>query len=287
MAMERISAKKMSVATRLLFSLAAIAIAAPSVALELPRPSPVPGGVALVPLDGIFQTTPTVHYHHKRVLVARDGERWVAVVGIPLSDRPGRHEIQVRDQRGRPRRVGFMVKAKDYETQRLTIKDKRKVEPNAEDMKRIRRETARIQAAFTTWTEEPLATMRMPAPIDGVRSSSFGLRRIFNGQPRKPHSGMDIAAPAGTLIHAPADGRVINVGDYFFNGNSIFIDHGQGLITMYCHLQEIRVHEGQMVHRGDILGTVGQTGRVTGPHLHWSISLNDARIDPALFISDE
>jgi len=285
--MDRKATRRTSVATRLLVLSAAIGVTAPSVALELPRPSPVPGGIALVALDGTFQTAPTVHYHHDRVLVAQDGDRWIAVVGIPLSDRPGRHEIQVRDQRGRDRRVGFMVQSKEYQTQRLTIKDKRKVEPNAEDMKRIRRETARITAAFTTWTDEPLATLRMHAPIDGQRSSSFGLRRFFNGQPRKPHSGMDIAAPAGTLIHAPADGRVINVGEYFFNGNSVFIDHGQGLITMYCHLQEILVHEGQTVHRGDIIGKVGQTGRVTGPHLHWSISLNDARVDPALFISDE
>jgi len=277
----------MSAATRPLVLSAAIGLTAPAVALELPRPSAVPGGIALVPLDGTFQTAPTVHYHHKRVLVAQNGDLWTAVVGIPLTDKPGRHEIQVLDNRGRARRVGFMVQAKEYRTQRLTIKDKRKVEPNADDLKRIRRETARIQAAFTTWTEEPMATLRMPAPIDGERSSSFGLRRFFNGQPRKPHSGMDIAAPEGTLIHAPADGRVINVGEYFFNGNSVFIDHGQGLITMYCHLQEILVHEGQTVHRGDIIGKVGQTGRVTGPHLHWSISLNDARVDPALFISDE
>jgi len=278
---------RMSTMTRMLVLSTTVGFAAPSVALELPRPSPVPGGVALVPLDGTFPSAPTVQYHHNRVLVTQDGDRWVAVVGIPLSDRPGRHEVHVRDQRGRDRRVGFMVKSKEYLTQRLTIKDKRKVEPNAEDLKRIRRETARIQAAFATWTDEPMATLRMPAPIDGERSSSFGLRRFFNGQPRNPHSGMDIAAPAGTLIHAPADGRVINVGEYFFNGNSVFIDHGQGLITMYCHLQEILVHEGQTVHRGDIIGKVGQTGRVTGPHLHWSISLNDARVDPALFISDE
>jgi murein DD-endopeptidase MepM/ murein hydrolase activator NlpD len=270
-----------------LAGLLALAVSAPVEALELPRPSPVPGGIALVPIDGQFTSPPLVHYHDNRVLVTQEKGRWIAVVGIPLSDRKGRHEIQVQDGRGRTRRVGFMVSAKDYQTQRLTIKDKRKVEPNAEDLKRINAESKRIAAAFTTWSDEPLETLRLAAPIDGERSSSFGLRRFFNGQPRQPHSGMDIAAPEGTPIHAPADGRVIAVGDFFFNGNSVFIDHGQGLITMYCHLSKIRVQEGQRVQRGEILGAVGQTGRVTGPHLHWSVSLNDARIDPALFISDE
>jgi murein DD-endopeptidase MepM/ murein hydrolase activator NlpD len=153
-------------------------------------------------------------------------------------------------------------------------------------MVRINRESAEMGAAFSSWDETQAPVMQMRAPVDGVRSSSFGLKRFFNDQPRAPHSGMDIAAAEGTPIYSPAPGIVRATGNYFFNGNTIILDHGHGLITLYCHMNTIDVAVGDKIETGEQIGKVGQTGRVTGPHLHWSINLNNVRVDPALFIAE-
>jgi hypothetical protein len=260
-------------------------------ALELPRPSAVPGGVAVVPLDYKGEHPPRVYYLNRRVMVTQIEGRWTAIVGIPLTARPGPQTLEIREDLARvkdpadpPLTVSFDIHDKTYPTQRITLKDRRMVEPSAEDLRRILRESARIGEAFAHWSDYALPQWPFDQPVPGAKSSSFGMRRIFNGQPRAPHSGMDIAAPPGTPVKAPADGQVINAGNYYFNGKTVFLDHGEGVVTMYCHLSSIRVHEGQTVHRGDVIGEVGMTGRVTGPHLHWSVSLNDARVDPALFL---
>ena len=255
-----------------------------AMAMPLPRQSAVPGGIVILPLEYQGSTAPTVTYRDERVLVTGTSGQWQAVIGVPLSAKPGPQSIRIFDSDGSSHVKTFVIKDKQYRTQRLTIKDKRKVEPTAEDLQRIARERQRINAALEHWSDREPDTLVMTAPIDGIRTSSFGLRRIYNGQPRKPHSGMDIAAPQGTVIMAPAAGRVINIGSYFFNGNSVFLDHGEGLITMYNHMNTIDVQEGQEVRAGDRLGTVGSTGRVTGPHLHWGVSLNNARVDPALLL---
>ena len=249
----------------------------------LPNTDAVPGGVVIVDVGAANDPAPVVRYRKKRVMVLAANGRWQAVVGIPLTTKIGKHQLQIA---GRKQAVSFKVSNKKYAEQHITIKDKHKVNPDAEDMKRIRGERGRINAALAHWQAQDTVETRFTLPVTGRLSSPFGLRRFFNEQPRKPHSGIDIAAPAGTPVVAPADGRVIENGNFFFNGNSVFIDHGQGLVTMYCHMSRIDVKPGQIVRRGQIIGAVGQTGRVTGPHLHWSVSLNDARVDPSLFIEN-
>lgn len=251
----------------------------------LPLVAPVPGGVAVVCVGGGHDRAPRVEFDGRRVMVTRAGAGWQAVVGLPLALKPGAHRLSVREDRGSPRSVGFSVAGHDYETQRLTIADRRMVEPGRKDLIRIARERESLNRAFGTWSDSAPESVSFDLPAEGRLSSDFGLRRFFNNEPRQPHSGLDIAAPAGTPVTAPAAGTVIETGNFFFNGQTVVLDHGQGLITMYNHLSRIDVSRGARVARGEKIGAVGRTGRVTGPHLHWSVSLNNTRIDPALFLS--
>lgn len=252
-------------------------------ALELPVQSTVPGGVAIISIQS--KEKPKAYYYDRKVMVLSDSENWKAIVGIPLSAHTGTHEIIVKGN-GLETSYKFDVSKKDYETQYLTIKNKRKVNPNEQDMTRIIKEKKLISKAKSHWSENEAVSMNFIQPAEGPYSSPFGLRRFFNNQPRRPHSGLDIAAPKGAPIIAPADGVVINTGNYFFNGNTVFLDHGQGLITMYCHMDSISIKEGTPVRTGDIIGEVGLTGRVTGAHLHWSVMLNNVTVDPILFLSN-
>lgn len=260
-----------------------IVVLIPALTSALPRPESVPGGVAVIAV-GDGEQAPRAHYGGKRVLVAREQDGWYAIVGLPLEAQPGAHFLEVQPADGPRQRLQFEVVSKDYAEQRLVIKDKRKVEPNAADLRRIAQETVRINQALRRFSDRSDVVTDFEWPAAGPTSSPFGLRRFFNDQPRKPHSGLDIAAPEGAPIHAPAAGRVVDAGDFFFNGNTVFIDHGQGLVTMYCHMSRIDVRVGEDIDAGDLIGAVGSTGRVTGAHLHWSVSLNDARVDPSLFL---
>ncbi len=248
---------------------------------SLPINNTVPGGVAVIKLNIASNTpAPRVTFKKRRIMVKEKNELWHAIVGIPLNTKAGKYFIQMSNGKKYP----FTVKDKKYKTQYLTIKNKRKVNPTKEDMVRIIKEKKIIRAVFRKWRNMPNVQTEFITPVDGPFSSPFGLRRFFNKQPRRPHSGLDIAAASGTPVRAAAAGVVSNTGDYFFNGNSVFIDHGQGLITMYFHLSKVKAKSGQTVKQGDIIGEVGMTGRVTGPHLHWSVNLNNTRVEPTLFL---
>ncbi|MEO7773433.1 MAG: peptidoglycan DD-metalloendopeptidase family protein [Steroidobacteraceae bacterium] len=252
-------------------------------AADLPKGSAVPGGVVLLPVGSSKSPAPTVTYGGKRVLTVENDGQWTAVVGIALAAKPGPIQIDVQPLGGarETRTVGILDKK--YTAQYLTVKPGQ-VNLATQDSKRVVEDQKRIKAAMNTFTDTAPRTLQLKVPVAGPRSSSFGLRRFFNKEPRAPHSGMDIAAATGTPIIAPADGVIVEAGDFFFNGNTVFVDHGRGLITMYCHLSKFDVKPGDIVNTGDRLGEVGATGRVTGPHLHFGVTLNGTLVDPALFL---
>jgi murein DD-endopeptidase MepM/ murein hydrolase activator NlpD len=272
----------------LLAALAALALPASRVAAATtlpgvwPRALQVPGGVARLSL-GRAAERPVAYSGDVPLLVLGDAAEWTAVVGIALAAEPGEASITVETAGGR-RTVPYAIAPKRYSEQRLKV-EPRTVDLSPEDQARYERERAHQALVMATLTDPPrAASLPMLAPTPGRRSSSFGLRRVFNGQPRNPHSGMDIAAATGTPVVSPLPARVIDTGDYFFNGNTVWLDHGGGLLSLMCHLSAIDVKPGDVLKTGERLGAVGATGRVTGPHLHWGVMLNRTMVDPALFL---
>jgi len=242
------------------------------------KASAVPGGVAVIPVAGREQP-PKVTFHGEPVLVRHGASGWLAVVGIPLSTKPGQETLEVDGKAH-----SFTVKPKHYPEQRVQLKNPRLVNPNAEDEARIAKETLLITPAWKVWPEGMSPSLAFRQPTPGALTASFGMRRIFNGEPKSPHPGLDIRAPQGQAVRAPAAGVVVLTGDFFYAGNAVFLAHGEGVVSLFCHLSKTAVKQGQVVKAGDLLGEVGMTGRATGPHLHWSLSLNNARVDPKLFL---
>lgn len=251
-------------------------------AYALPREATVPGGIALIRL-GNGSERPQAWFGDKRTAVLHDRQGWVALVGLPLALDPGEHNLRVLSG-GTEETKPIRVAAKHYPLQRLTVPDHRKVEPPPEDMLRIEREQKRIDEIKALFRDEPDIDLAFRPPAQGRLSGNFGLRRVINGLERMPHAGIDFAVPVGTPVLAAGAGVVVETGDFFFNGNSVYLDHGQGLVTLYCHLDRVDVKPGERVAAGQRIGLSGNTGRTSGPHLHWTVLANGTAVDPRLFL---
>ena len=265
----------------LTFTLVALSLPARA---SLPQASNVPGGLAVVPLASVANTSkPQAWLGKQSVLVTSDQGVWYAVVGLSLKIALGSHELRVSTDDATMTHH-FTVDEKDYPEQRITLKDKGKVDLSPKNLKRVGKEYKVIVGHKKFWRETTETDLDFILPAEGEMSSRFGLRRFFNDKPRNPHSGLDLAIATGTPVKASSSGTVLAADNYFFNGKTVFIDHGNGLVTMYCHLDKYEVKAGQQVAKGDLIGLSGMTGRATGPHLHWSVMLNGVMVDPELFI---
>ena len=253
--------------------------------LALPDEASVPGGIAYVRLGTVAHDAarPRAWLGEQPVWVSIENGQWVAVVGLALDLPPGAHQLRVDDGELQ-RQLTFDVRPKNYPAQHIRLKDSSKVTLSPADEARAVAEIAEIQKLKRHWRDEESDDPQFTQPAAGRLASRFGLRRFFNGEARAPHSGLDVAVPRGTPIKATRPGTVLAVGDYFFNGKTVFVDHGNGLISMVCHLDRIDVRAGEPVDQGQHVGLSGMTGRASGPHLHWSMVLNGVMVDPELFI---
>jgi murein DD-endopeptidase MepM/ murein hydrolase activator NlpD len=253
---------------------------------SLPESSNVPGGVAVVPLCSISASAaaPQTWLGNQPVMVTVDHDQWYAVLGLSLDTTPGAHELRVQIG-GETMPYAFVVNPKVYPEQRITLKDKSKIELSPKDLARAEREIAAITKLKHHWRATQNTDLAFILPAKGKLGGRFGVHRFFNDEPRAPHAGLDVVVKRRTPIEASAQGKVLAIADYFFNGKTVFVDHGNGLITMYCHLDRIDVKTGATVNKGQRLGLSGMTGRASGPHLHWSVVLNGVMVDPELFIT--
>ena len=267
-----------SVATAASWSMAATAVD------RLPRESRVPGGVALVTVARGDEPKPVVTRDGANVWAAKRGESWIAVVGLPLSTEPGEQSVSVI-RNGVAQAISFAVQNKRYPVQHVNLKDNAMVEPPPEVIARIETESAHIKTVRSNWRESAFTDASFALPAKGRLSGRFGGSRVLNGKPRAPHAGLDVAVGTGTPVLSPGAGIVLDVGSYYFCGNAMFIDHGNGLISMFCHLSEYVRKVGDSVSKGQVVARSGATGRASGPHLHWSVYLNGVSVEPELFVT--
>lgn len=248
--------------------------------LSLPQDLPVPGGLKVLPLPD-NNPGPWL-FQNASVLTLERAQRLWAIIAIPLATKAGMHKICLSNQ---PLCLKFKIHQKRYQEQHIELATNRRVQLSKKDLKRHNQEKQITAKAFNNKRTKTAETEFL-WPTAGPISSEFGLKRFYNGVARNPHSGIDIAAPKGSEVRSPAKGQVVLTGNFFFNGKTVFVNHGDALVSMFCHLDQIHVNQGDQVDTGNLLGTVGSSGRATGAHLHWSLSLRNVRIDPRLWLKD-
>jgi len=237
----------------------------------------VQGGMAI----GTVDPATTVHFHGKAVRVSADG---LFVIGFSRGAE-AESVIELHQPSGTVEKHPFTIEKRTYNIQRIDGLPPRKVSPSAEDLERIYKDIALVKEVRKKDDARTDFVQPFIWPVFGRISGVYGSQRVLNGKPKRPHYGVDIAAPTGTPVKAPAAGVVSMAhNDMFYSGGTLIVDHGHGLSTVYMHLHKILVEEGQRVKQGDVIAQVGATGRVTGPHLHWGMNWFDTRLDPSLFV---
>ena len=241
-----------------------------------------PGSVLLLTITG-DDPVPALRaraFNHDLAPFPLDARTWQVLVGIDLDVRPGTHSVEI-DAGSAQTRVTYplVVKLRRFPMRTLTVNPDL-VHPPPQGLERIAREAERLRRL---WDAPPAAKLwdgPFVRPVPDAANSSFGTRSVYNGEARSPHSGTDFLSPTGRPIKAPNAGRVVLAGTLYFTGGTVVIDHGLGVLSLFAHLSKMDVHEGDLVKTGDVIGEVGATGRVTGPHLHWAVRLAGARVDP-------
>jgi murein DD-endopeptidase MepM/ murein hydrolase activator NlpD len=224
-----------------------------------------------------------IEWRSQKVPFVRVEGKWVTVIGVDLDMKPGDHTSDVRvlmqDGRVENREVVVSVKSISYPTTELKVAEQF-VQLSPANLARSAREAKEIDAIYAAVSPEIMWTRPFSIPIPGGSGRNFGHRRVFNGEPRAPHAGADLRAATGDPIHSTNRGRVALAKNLFFTGNTVIVDHGLGIYSLYAHLSRIDVKKGSIVENGQRVGLAGATGRVTGPHLHWGVRVQGARVDP-------
>lgn len=248
---------------------------------DLPTQALVPGGVAIMPLANGDTPKPAVRFNDAPALTVKRNGLWYGIIGVPLDTDSGEQLVNMDGVL-----LLMDVETKDYPRSNITVTNAATVRPSNKQQSRIDRERAELYAALATVSDREPSVLAMQPPVKGRFTSVFGKRRFYNGESKpRTHTGLDIAAATGTPVVAPSAGTVVLVADRFITGNTVVLDHGGGMLSMYCHLNTTNVAVGDTLSVGNKIGEVGATGRVTGPHLHWSIRLNNTWVEPELFLA--